>query len=282
MTNAFPTPREILDRFNVGARKSLGQHFLLDTNITDKIVREARINAGDLVLEIGPGPGGLTRSLLMAGAEVIAIEKDPRCVEALQPMVEAAAGKLTLVEADALRCDEATLLNGRPARVVANLPYNISTPLVYKWLDQLECFQGFSLMFQREVAERIVAKSGSKAYGKLSVVCNILCDTGLILSIPPSAFVPPPKVHSAVIMMRPRQGQERPSSEHWAALKLIAAAAFNQRRKMLRSSLKTIGDAPFVEGLLREVGIDPTTRAEQVSPAQFYALAVAYVRAKNR
>ena len=261
----------LLQRHEVRADKRLGQHFLLDLNVTSKIARLAGPLQGRAVIEVGPGPGGLTRALLDAGARVIAIEKDRRFGPMLAELAAAADGALTVVEGDALKADEAALLAehapGLPARIVSNLPYNVGAPLLVKWLRIASSFEAMTLMFQKEVAERIVAPAGGHAYGRLSVLCQAACEAEIVMSLPARAFTPPPKVDSAVVRLIPRV--DGPNPELLAALERTTQAAFGQRRKMLRSSLKPLGG----EALCRAAGIDPNLRAEQVPVDRFMALA---------
>ncbi|MDW4497621.1 16S rRNA (adenine(1518)-N(6)/adenine(1519)-N(6))-dimethyltransferase RsmA [Sulfitobacter sp. D35] len=268
----LPPLREVIRRHDLAARKSLGQNFLLDLNLTSKIARQA----GDLtncdVLEIGPGPGGLTRGLLASGArKVLAIEKDRRCLPALAEIAAAYPGRLQVIEGDALQVDPLAHLTP-PIRIAANLPYNVGTELLVRWLtpDTWPPFwQNLTLMFQREVAERIVAQPGSKAYGRLAILAQWRCEARIAMSLPPEAFTPAPKVSSAVVHLT---ALPEPRFEADAGvLSRVVAAAFNQRRKMLRASLK--GQAPDIEARLRAAGIAPTDRAEQVSLEGFCALA---------
>ena len=270
--DALPPLRAVIEAHELSARKSLGQNFLLDLNLTAKIARLA----GDLencdVLEIGPGPGGLTRGLLAEGARhVLAIEKDPRCLPALAEIAEAYPGRLTVIEGDALKIDPLQHLTP-PIRVAANLPYNIGTELLVRWLtpDAWPPFwQSLSLMFQREVAERIVAVPGSKAYGRLALLAQWRAEPRVVMHLPPGAFSPPPKVSSAVVHLT-----ALPQPRYPAEAKLLertVAMAFNQRRKMLRSALK--GLAPDIEDRLIASGIKPTDRAETIGLEQFCALA---------
>ena len=267
----LPPLREQLDAHGLLAKKSFGQHFLLDLNITRKIARLAGPLEGHVVLEVGPGPGGLTRALLEAGAAVIAVEKDARFLPLLGELAEVSGGQLTLVEADALKVDEAELLArhapGLPARVVSNLPYNVGAPLLVKWLQKAELFEGLALMFQKEVAERIAAPTGSPAYGRLGVISQAVADVEIVMSLPARAFTPPPKVESAVVRLTPRL--DRPSPELLAAMERVTQAAFGQRRKMLRSSLKSLGG----EALCTDAGVDAGLRAEAVPVAGFLELA---------
>ena len=268
----LPPLREVIATHGLAARKSLGQNFLLDLNLTAKIARQA----GDLskadVLEIGPGPGGLTRGLLASGArKVLAIEKDSRCIPALEEIAAAYPGRLQVIEGDALEVDPLAHLTP-PIRVAANLPYNVGTELLVRWLtpnDWPPFWQSLTLMFQREVAERIVAQPGSKTYGRLAVLAQWRAEARIVMSLPPGAFTPPPKVSSAVIHLTALPEPRFPADPQ--VLSRVVAAAFNQRRKMLRAALK--GLAPDIEDRLRAAGIAPTDRAEQVPLEGFCALA---------
>lgn len=263
----LPPLREVIARAGLGARRSLGQHFLLDTNLTDRIVREAGPLDGRHVIEVGPGPGGLTRSLLgSAAADVTAIEIDPRAIGALAELRAVAGDRLRVVEADALTLDIATLVPP-PRPIIANLPYNVATPLLVRWLRQAAAFERLTLMFQEEVAERICAAPGTPAYGRLSVLAQWICHAGIRLRIPPSAFVPPPKVVSAVVCLDPRP--EQPDPALFATMERLTAAAFGQRRKMLRSALAALGGSE----LLTLAGIAPERRAETLSVNEFERLA---------
>jgi 16S rRNA (adenine1518-N6/adenine1519-N6)-dimethyltransferase len=268
----LPPLRDVIARHGLAAKKSLGQNFLLDLNLTARIARGAGVGPDTLVYEVGPGPGGLTRALLEAGATVVAVEKDDRCIEALAEVQAAYPGRLEVVPADALQVDESTLLGGRPALVVANLPYNVSTVLLAKWLS-VETWPPFfgslTLMFQREVADRITAPPGGKAFGRLSVLSQWRTVPRRLFDIPPSAFVPQPKITSSVVHFSVLPEPSAPAELR--DLKTVVDAAFNQRRKMLRSSLKGVG--VDTEALLADAGIDPTVRAETLSVAQFCALA---------
>jgi 16S rRNA (adenine1518-N6/adenine1519-N6)-dimethyltransferase len=273
----LPPLRDVIARHELSARKSLGQNFLLDLNLTARIARAAGPLAGTTVVEVGPGPGGLTRALLGEGAsQVVAIERDPRCVAALEEIAAAAPGRLTIVNADALTVDMAALAP-RPARIAANLPYNVATPLLVGWLKAEPWppwYESMTLMFQREVAERIVARPGSKAYGRLGVLAGWRSEAEILFDISPRAFTPPPKVTSSLVRLTPRA---EPLACDAQALERVTAAAFGQRRKMLRQSLKTLGlDA---QRLLAEAGIDETQRAEQIDVAGFVALANAVAAA---
>ncbi|MEN3973757.1 16S rRNA (adenine(1518)-N(6)/adenine(1519)-N(6))-dimethyltransferase RsmA [Emcibacter sp. SYSU 3D8] len=269
---SLPPLRDVIARYGLAAKKSLGQNFLLDLNLTARIARGAGVGPGSVVYEVGPGPGGLTRALLEAGATVIAVEKDDRCIEALAEVDAAWPGRLTVVPADALKVDEAELLGGTKALVVANLPYNVSTVLLAKWLSQPvwpPFFTSLTLMFQREVADRITAAPGNKEFGRLSVLSQWRSVPRRLFDIPPSAFVPQPKITSTVVHFTVLPEPVAPSELR--DLKTVVDAAFNQRRKMLRSSLKGIGVDS--EKLIEGAGIDPTRRAEVLSVAQFCALA---------
>jgi 16S rRNA (adenine1518-N6/adenine1519-N6)-dimethyltransferase len=269
---SLPPLRDVIARHGLMAKKSLGQNFLLDLNLTGRIARGAGVGPDSLVFEVGPGPGGLTRALLEAGASVVAVEKDDRCIEALAEVQAAWPGRLTVVPADALKVDEAELLGGRTARVVANLPYNVSTVLLAKWLTSDSWppfFSSLTLMFQREVAERITAPPGGKEYGRLSVLSQWRTVPKRLFDIPPTAFVPQPKITSSVVHFSVLA--EPVASAELRDLKTVVDAAFNQRRKMLRSSLKGLG--VDTERLLAEAGIEPTLRAEVLSVEQFCALA---------
>ena len=265
----LPPLRDVLAGAGLLADKRFGQHFLLDLNITRKIVRLAGPLEGQAVLEVGPGPGGLTRALLEAGALVTAVETDARFLPILAALSAAADGRLSVIQADALAVDEMALLRGVAAHVVANLPYNVGTPLLIKWLTGAFRPLSMTLMFQKEVAERIVAGVGDDAYGRLAVITQALCRAEKVMDLPARAFTPPPKVASAVVRLTPLA---EPASDALAtALQRVTQAAFGQRRKMLRSSLKTLGGA----ALCARAGIDPDARAETISVAGFLALAAA-------
>ncbi|MBV9655865.1 MAG: 16S rRNA (adenine(1518)-N(6)/adenine(1519)-N(6))-dimethyltransferase RsmA [Acetobacteraceae bacterium] len=271
--DGLPPLREVIARHGLLARKSLGQHFLLDANLIRRIVREAGDLAGRHVAEIGPGPGGLTRALLeTAAASVTAIEIDPRAAAAIRDLAAGSGGRLRVIEGDALRADIAQLLPP-PRRIVANLPYNVATPLLLGWLAHASAYEAMTLMFQQEVAERITAPPGSAEYGRLAILAQWTCAVGLRLRIPPAAFVPPPRVWSAVVSLQPHPSQPPPAL--FAAMERLTAAAFGQRRKMLRSALKAIsGDA-----LLATADIDPTRRAETLTVPEFDRLARALLPA---
>jgi 16S rRNA (adenine1518-N6/adenine1519-N6)-dimethyltransferase len=265
---ALPPLREVIAAAGLDARKSLGQHFLLDLNLTARIARAAGDLAGRHVIEIGPGPGGLTRALLETpAADVMAVELDPRAVAALAPLAEAYPGRLRIVPDDALAADLPALAPA-PRAIVANLPYNVGTALLVRWLAEASAYQSLTLMFQQEVAERIVAAPGTDAYGRLAVLVAFVAEARIVLRVPPAAFTPPPKVWSAVVHIVPRPEQSAPAL--FRAMERVTAAAFGQRRKMLRSALKPLGDA---EGLLARAGIDPTRRAETLDADEFARLA---------
>lgn len=266
LTNQPPL-RQVIAANGLAANKGLGQHFLLDSNITEKIVRLSGNLAGHHVVEIGPGPGGLTRALLASPAlSITAIERDERCIAALQPLVDGAAGRFRLINDDALKCD-VTALTPTPQVIIANLPYNVGTELLIRWLRDYRAIAGMSLMFQREVAERIYALPGNKNYGRLAVLSQACCHVEKLFHLPARAFTPPPKVDSTVVHFRPRA--DGPTPELLAVLEKITAAAFGQRRKMLRSSLSIING----EALLQATAIDPTLRAEQLAVLDFLRLA---------
>ena len=279
----LPPLRELLQTHDLWAKKSLGQHFLLDLNITRRIAQCAGDIAGRAVIEIGPGPGGLTRALLEAGADpVIVIEKDARFLPLLEPLVEWSGGRLRIVHGDALAVDETALLSWtagvpaggtpavREAVIVANLPYNVGTPLLVKWLKAGPWRGDMTLMFQKEVAQRIVAKPGSDAYGRLAVLAQARCDARLEFTVPARAFTPPPKIASAIV----RLTNSACPYPHLEALERVTAAAFGQRRKMLRSALRAL--TPDAESLLQEAKLSPTARAEEIDQAGFRRLTDAW------
>ena len=268
--STLPPLREVIRLHNLRADKALGQNFLLDQNLTDKIARLAEIKPGTTVIEIGPGPGGLTRSLVGSPAQsVIAIEYDDRAVAALQDLQDAAAGKLTILKGDALATDLLTL-GSAPRAIVANLPYNISTVLLVNWLAQIRADAGaytsMTLMFQKEVADRIVAASGNKIYGRLSVLTQWLCGVKRVLELPPEAFTPPPKINSTVLHFTPRILPA--GAPPFADVEKILHTAFQQRRKMIRSSLKSYATA------IEKTGIDSTLRAEDLTVENYLQLAL--------
>jgi 16S rRNA (adenine1518-N6/adenine1519-N6)-dimethyltransferase len=263
----LPPLRDIIQRYDLRAQKSLGQHFLLDSNLTGRIARQAGNIEAMNILEIGPGPGGLTRALLDQGAKsVTAIEKDRRCVDALTHLTDAYPGRLLVREADALRYDPGEVPG--PRMIVSNLPYNISAPLIIKWLRAIEGLERLVIMVQKEVADRLAAPPGNKTYGRLSVITQWLCDVEIAFNVDPRAFTPPPKVLSSVVVLKPRAEPLAPA--RWRYLEAVTAAAFNQRRKMLRASLKAMNfDFEALE-------IPPTARAEELSVAEFCRLARAH------
>jgi 16S rRNA (adenine1518-N6/adenine1519-N6)-dimethyltransferase len=261
--------REVIARHGIAARRSLGQNFILDLNLTGRIARAAGPLGSATVIEIGPGPGGLTRALLAEGArEVVAIERDPRCLAALEEVAQAFPGRLRLVPGDALEIDPVEL-GPAPRKIVANLPYNIATVLLLRWLARFEAFESLTLMFQREVADRLVAAPRSAAYGRLSVMTQWLTEPKIVFDVPPRAFVPAPKVTSSVVRLIPRPEPLAPADR--LTLERVTAAAFGQRRKMLRSSLKSLG-VPL-DALLEMAAVSPTARAEELNVPEFCALA---------
>jgi 16S rRNA (adenine1518-N6/adenine1519-N6)-dimethyltransferase len=273
---AMPPLREVIAEHDLRARKSLGQNFLLDLNLTGRIARTAGDLAGCSVIEIGPGPGGLTRALLTTAArEIVAIERDSRCLGALADLEARAAGRLRIIEGDALKTDVEEIC-ARPRAIVANLPYNVSTVLLIGWLDLIarspDALDSMTLMFQREVAERLVAAPNSRAYGRLGVLSQWLCHVELAFDVPARAFTPPPKVTSTVVHFRPR---EKPLADaDPATLQRVTATAFGQRRKMLRGSLAGLGVDPHV--LLAKAGVTPTLRADAIAITDYCALARAF------
>jgi 16S rRNA (adenine1518-N6/adenine1519-N6)-dimethyltransferase len=273
--DGLPRLADVIRRHEIAAKKNLGQNFILDLSLTRRIAREALPLEGRTVVEIGPGPGGLTRALLAEGAaKVVAIERDDRCLAALAEIAAHYPGRLEIHGADALHADYPALLpdtGGKPA-IVANLPYGIATKLLVGWLETEPWppwFDLMVLMFQREVAERIVAEPGSKVYGRLAVIAQWRCETHIALNLPPEAFTPPPKVSSSVVVFRPRVEPSPKCSVK--ALGRVTAAAFGQRRKMLRQSLKSL--TPLPELLLRAANLDPELRAERLTVAEFATLA---------
>lgn len=270
--DGLPPLREVINTHGLIAKKQLGQNFLLDLNLTAKIARAAGDLTGADVLEVGPGPGGLTRGLLAEGARrVLAVEKDARCLPALAQIADAYPGRLQVINGDALAVDVLAHLTP-PIKIVANLPYNVGTELLVRWLtprDWPPFWDSLTLMFQKEVAERIVAQPGSKAYGRLAILAQWRAEAKIVMTLPPEAFVPAPKVHSAVVRLTALPEPRYPADA--AILSRVVAAGFNQRRKMLRASLK--GVAPDIEAKLEAAGIAPTARAEEISLERFCALA---------
>jgi 16S rRNA (adenine1518-N6/adenine1519-N6)-dimethyltransferase len=275
MSDGLPPLRDVIGKHDLAAKKSLGQNFLLDLNLTRKIARAAGAQDGGIFYEVGPGPGGLTRGLLAEGAgKVIAVERDVRCLPALAEIAAAYSGKLEVISADAMETDEAALFP-QGARIAANLPYNVGTALLIKWLTSQAWppfWQSCTLMFQKEVAQRIVAKPGSEHYGRLSVLAGWRATARILFDVPRQAFVPPPKITSSIVQLTPRATPLAPCTLQ--GLERITAAAFNQRRKMLRQSLKAL--APDAEARIAAAGIDPTERPEELTIEQFAALARAF------
>jgi 16S rRNA (adenine1518-N6/adenine1519-N6)-dimethyltransferase len=273
--DGLPPLREIIRAAGLSARRSFGQNFLLDLNLTRRIARAAGPLEGVTVVEIGPGPGGLTRALFLEGAaRIVAIEKDSRFNSALQAIADIYSGRLELVGADATRFDYVSLGLAKPVRIVANLPYNVATPLLIGWLKSEPWppwFDRMILMFQQEVADRIVAQPGSKDYGRLSVISQWRTEARILFTVPPRAFTPSPKVDSALVELIPRENPSPPCDV--AALERVTAAAFGQRRKMLRSALRQISPDP--ETLLAGLGIEPTVRAEELQAGDFCRIAEA-------
>ncbi|HEY2481772.1 MAG TPA: 16S rRNA (adenine(1518)-N(6)/adenine(1519)-N(6))-dimethyltransferase RsmA [Caulobacteraceae bacterium] len=265
-SETLPPLREALDAAGIRAEKRFGQHFLLDLNICRKISKIAEVSDNDRVLEVGPGPGGLTRALLEAGALVTAVERDERFLPMLTDIQRAFGDRLAVAHADALAFDDLAAV-GPGAKVAANLPYNIASPLLVKWLTGPLRPKDMTLMFQTEVARRIIARPGDRDYGRLAVLAQLLAEARIAMSLPARAFTPPPKVDSAVVRLIPYA--ERPADALIAAVQTVSAAAFGQRRKMLRSSLRSLGGADLCEA----VGIDPNARAETAPPTAFLAMA---------
>lgn len=267
---ALPPLREIIDDHGLRATKALGQNFLLDLNLTRKIARQAEIQSEDHVIEIGPGPGGLTRALFLEGAQNgTAIEFDPRAIEALQSLNTACDGHLHLIHGDALQTNTMQFGTNGHRKIVANLPYNIATPLLIGWLKQIhthgnDAYQSITVMVQKEVADRITAVADNKQYGRLSILCQWLCHCSQAMNVPPSAFVPPPKIMSTVVHLTPRP---RHDQVDFNIIEQLTAAAFGQRRKTIRQSMK-----PFI-GAIEKAGIDTSLRAENLSIADFITIA---------
>lgn len=266
----LPTLRDELEAHGLWANKGLGQHFLLDLNITRRIAKTAGDLAGKQVIEVGPGPGGLTRALLETGAHVTAIEKDTRFLPLLEPLIEWSEGRLSIVQGDALEVDQAALVNGANAAIISNLPYNVGTPLLVNWLKASAWRGDMTLMFQKEVAQRIVAKPGGDAYGRLAVLAQARCACRLEFTVPARAFTPPPKIASAIVTLKDRADPY----PHLDAIERVTAAAFGQRRKMLRAALRSL--TPEAEALLERAGLAPTARAEEIDQAGFRRLADAW------
>ncbi len=261
----LPPLRDVIQRHGLGARKSLGQHYLLDMNLTARIVRAAGDLEGVNAIEIGPGPGGLTRALLASPARrIYAVEKDVRCQQAIAELKQDYGDRLQLIAGDALKMDLPALVPA-PRKIVANLPYNVGTPLLIKWLQEIDAYGGLTLMFQTEVADRLSAVPRTKAYGRLSIICQWLCAVTSAFNVSREAFTPPPKVASTVVTLTPRPAPLAPAQ--WSSLEQVTAAAFGQRRKMLRASLKSLNID------LAAAGVDGTARAEELSVKEFCALA---------
>jgi 16S rRNA (adenine1518-N6/adenine1519-N6)-dimethyltransferase len=278
--DSLPPLREVVRRHGLLPKRSLGQNFLFDLNLTSRVARAAGPLDGVTAVEVGPGPGGLTRAILAAGArKVIAVERDPRCLPALAEIAAHYPGRLEVIEADALGFDPRPFAGSGPARVIANLPYNVGTALLTGWLTDLDWppwWESLTLMFQREVAERIVADERDRAnYGRLGVLCGWRTEARILFDVPPAAFVPPPKVTSSVVLLRPRPA---PLPASVGSLEAVTRAAFGQRRKMLRQSLKAL--APDAGALLAGAGIAETARAEEVPVEGFVRLANAHEAAR--
>lgn len=268
--------KSVIDKFGLSPKKNLGQNFILDQNITDKIVRAARITSEDEVLEIGPGPGGLTRSILATNPKKLTvIEQDYRCIAALEELKQVYP-KLIIINDDALKIREGGVVSIK-TKIIANLPYNIGTVLLLKWLENVSFWQDFTLMFQKEVVERIIAKPSSKDYGRLSVICQLLCDTELHFHLKPEIFYPPPKVTSSVVSLYPKEIQV--SEEISQAVQLICKIVFNQRRKMLRATMKQVH--PDLAGLIHKTDISLTQRPEELTVDQFVQIAKNYNELKK-
>jgi 16S rRNA (adenine1518-N6/adenine1519-N6)-dimethyltransferase len=266
---SLPPLREVIARYGIIPHKRLGQNFLLDLNLTGRIARSAGRLDQATVIEIGPGPGGLTRALLASGARrVLAIERDRRCLAALGELAAAYPGRLDLVAGDALELDPATF-SEKPRKIVANLPYNIATPLLLRWLKRVGEYENLTLMFQREVAERLIASPRSKTYGRLSVLLQWVAEARILFDVPAQAFTPPPRVRSSVVSISPRTKPLAPARR--LMFERVTASAFGQRRKMLRTSLKPLGLA--IDPLLEQAGIAPTARAEELTVVEFCAIA---------
>jgi 16S rRNA (adenine1518-N6/adenine1519-N6)-dimethyltransferase len=266
--STLPPLRDVINDNGLRAEKAFGQNFLLDLNLTKKIAKQAGDLSGKHVIEIGPGPGGLTRALIESDAKsVTAIEFDERCVKALQPLQDMSGSRFNLIHGDGLKTDLTEIVPNGPRVIIANLPYNVATPLLTGWLKQLwqdnTCYDGFALMFQKEVAERIVAQKGDKAYGRLAILSQWLCDCRISMTLPPSAFTPPPKINSAIVSFKPKK---LPRDIPFELLETVTAKAFGQRRKMVRQSLKDYSDH------FETVGINPTDRAENIDIETYVSL----------
>ncbi|MFC7050624.1 16S rRNA (adenine(1518)-N(6)/adenine(1519)-N(6))-dimethyltransferase RsmA [Emcibacter nanhaiensis] len=277
--DGLPPLREVINSFGLAAKKSLGQNFLTDLNLTGKIARSAGDLSNSVIYEVGPGPGALTRALLMNGAyRVVAVEMDERCIEAQKQIQAAYPGRLEVIHGDAMQVDERELIGDpgdKDIRIVANLPYNVGTALLIKWLtaeNWLPWYKSLTLMFQKEVGDRIVAQPGSKAYGRLSVLAQYRAEARKLFDVPARAFVPPPKVTSCIVQITPHE--EKPDTPNQKVLERVVSAAFGQRRKMLRASLKSLGVDPLPK--LEAAGIKETARAEELSVEDFCRLARHY------
>lgn len=275
--DGLPPLRDVISEHGLSAKKSLGQNFLTDLNLTCKIARSAGNLENSVIYEVGPGPGALTRALLMCGAKkVVAVERDPRCVQALKAVQATYPGRLDVIEGDALKIEEKSLFEGEDdVKIIANLPYNIGTALLVKWMTAQNWkpwFSSLTLMFQKEVGQRIIAAPRSKAYGRLSVLCQYRADARVSFDVPARAFTPPPKVTSSIVNIIPRGEPE--SCPAQKTLERVVSAAFNQRRKMLRASLKSLGVDPLP--CLSAAGITETCRAEELSIEDFCRLALEY------
>ena len=274
----LPTISETIAEFDLGAKKSLGQNFILDLNLTQKIARQGLpYSENETIIEIGPGPGALTRGILACGAQkLIALEKDERCLGALSILQEASEGCLQVIEADAMETSLRDVATG-PFKIIANLPYNISTQLLLNWIEGIADISGLVLMFQKEVALRLVAERRSKAYGRLSILTQLRYQAHIAFDVPPTAFRPAPKVTSSIVVFKPQVTY--PEGDLWQAVKLVTRQAFAQRRKMLRKTLQPVFKDP--EAVLKELSFSETARAEELSPQNFVALSKVYLREKS-
>ncbi len=267
---SLPSTSDFIKKYQLNAKKSLGQNFILDQNFTDKIVKSAGELKDQLVLEIGPGPGSLTRSILKQDIKnLVAIEKDQRCIQILQEIKEFYQSKLTIIEQDALKIDELTIFSNQKFKIIANLPYNISTVLIFKWLKIANKISSMTLMVQKEVAQRIVAKVGDNHYGRLAVMINYLCDSKINFLVSNSVFTPPPKVTSAIVQLTPKVNNI--NLEEFLRLEKIVGSAFNQRRKNLKNSLQSVFKDPAK--ILKELNIDEKLRPENLSTSDFLKIA---------
>lgn len=269
--------KQVIQDYDLAPKKALGQNFLLNPVTTDRIASIPRLKEGDLVLEVGPGPGGLTRSLLAKGFKVIAVEHDVRCIKALQELKSHYPDTFTLIHGDALKVSLKDLVEGdQKLAIVANLPYNVGTPLFINWLGELQYISSMTLMFQKEVAERLIAPVNSDGYGRLSVMTQWVMEGEIAMDLSPESFTPAPKVMSSVVHLKPLNAPVGDVAVTWASMEAVTRAAFGQRRKMLRASLKTLVSKP--ESLLVSAGIDGTLRAEALTVDQFCDLALEYQR----